>query len=269
MFSHGDIINANGTQASRLRSATEESSNAPATAGETPAYHCRKYLPHIENQPLQFITFRLYDSLPKEVIERFKAYKDALTHEESDKEQQRQLLILLDKYEDSGYGQCFLRDERIAQIVQEALLRSHGEQYELVQWCIMPNHVHVLIRVMPDISLSTILHGWRSFTSHEANKLLGRRGQFWMHEYFDRYIRDTDHFNKTVNYIRNNPVKAGLTTDPDLWRWTGDGTQASRLRKAPSQSPQGTQASRLRSATEESSNAHATAGETPAYHSNQ
>ena len=255
-----------GTQVSHLRNA------AGGVAGETPAYHCRKYLPHIENQSLQFITFRLYDSLPQSVIEQLKAYKETtdtdggmqasrlqnvadgsgtqVSHLRNAAggtlayQQHRQILALLDKYEDAGYGQCFLKDERIAKIVQDALLHFHGERYELIQWCIMPNHVHVLIKVEPEVSLSTILHSWRTFTAHEANKVLGRTGQFWMHEYFDRYIRDVDHFNKTVNYIRNNPVKAGLTTDPDHWPWSGDGTQVSHLR-----------------------NAAGAAGETPAYQS--
>ena len=281
-----------GTQVSHLRSAAGNS--ASNAAGETPAYHCRKYLPHIENQPLQFITFRLYDSLPQSVIEQLKAYRKTseskygtqvshlrntagdigtqashLRSVEGDSagnaagetpayQEHHQILTLLDKYEDAGYGQCFLKDERIAKIVQDALLHFHGERYELIEWCIMPNHVHVLIKVEPGVSLSTILHSWRTYTAHEANKVLGRTGQFWMHEYFDRYIRDIDHFNKTINYIRNNPVKAGLTTEPAQWPWTGDGTQVSHLRNTAGDI--GTQASRLRSVAGDA------AGETPAYY---
>jgi REP element-mobilizing transposase RayT len=57
----------------------------------------------------------------------------------------------------------------------------------------------------------------KSFTSHEANKILGRRGQFWMEEYFDRYIRDAKHFSNAIAYIENNPVKAGLCARPEEW----------------------------------------------------
>ena len=114
----------------------------------------------------------------------------------------------------------------------------------------MPNHVHVLVKTMPDISISDIMHSWRSFTAHEANMVLGRTGQFWMEEYFDRYIRDAEHFDSTVRYIRNNPVKAGLVSEPEQWPWAGDGTQASRLRDncLPTAAGEinGTQASRLR-----------------------
>ena len=287
-----------GTQVSHLRNDKQESHLRNA-AGETPAYHCRKYLPHIENQSLQFITFRLYDSLPQSVIEQLKAFREtsdtgtqvshlrSATDEAAGEapayhQQNRQILALLDKYEDAGYGQCFLKDERIAKIVQDALLHFHGERYELIEWCIMPNHVHVLIKVEPGVSLSTILHSWRTFTAHEANKVLGRTGQFWMHEYFDRYIRDTGHFNKTVNYIRNNPVKAGLATEPGQWPWSGDGTQVSHLRPVAGEvdtqvshlreaaGEVGTQVSHLGSVAGEVgtqvSHLREAAGETPAYH---
>ncbi len=40
---------------------------------------------------------------------------------------------------------------------------------------------------------------------------------FWMEEYFDRYIRNADHFRNAVNYIENNPVKAGLCSKPSDW----------------------------------------------------
>ena len=82
----------------------------------------------------------------------------------------------------------------------------------------MPNHVHVLIEVNEGWSLSRIMHGWRSYTAKEANRILGRTGRFWMEEYYDRYIRDDNHLQKTINYILNNPANAGL----DEWPWVGE-----------------------------------------------
>jgi REP element-mobilizing transposase RayT len=121
------------------------------------------------------------------------------------------------EYEDAGYGQCFLRDERIAAIMQDTLKHFDGERYQLLCWCIMPNHVHVLIEVNEGWSLSKIMHGWRSYTANEANRILGRTGKFWMEEYYDRYIRNDNHLQKTINYILNNPSNAGL----DDWPWVG------------------------------------------------
>ena len=250
--------------------------------------HCRNYLPHIENQQLQMITFRLYDSVPKDVIQQWKDTLNGLRASSMQKnappslnglqasslqqkntfqpprDEARRLLKLLDKYEDAGYGQCYLRDDRAAEIVRDALFYYDQVKYEVISWCIMPNHVHVLISLLKVVSLSEILHSWRSFSSNEINKLFNRKGQLWMPEYFDRYIRDQEHFNNVVNYIHNNPVKAGLVDDPTHYRWSSAfvdspvGSQASSLHEdtssnglrasspqenAPSQSPNNQQAS--------------------------
>lgn len=176
-------------------------------------------VPHRENKALQSITFRLYDSLPKEVIEEIKLKLVINEDDDSyDSIQYQRLRQKIAEYEDAGYGQCFLRDERIAAIMQDTLKHFDGERYQLICWCIMPNHVHVLIEVNEGWSLSRIMHGWRSYTAKEANRILGRTGKFWMEEYYDRYIRDDNHLQKTINYILNNPANAGL----DEWPWVGE-----------------------------------------------
>ncbi len=135
----------------------------------------------------------------------------------------------IDKYEDVGYGQCFLKDPRIASMVQENLFHFNGIRYNVLRWCIMPNHVHVLIEVLDGWTLSTIMHGWRSYTAHQANKILERTGNLWMEEYFDRYIRDEKHLETVVNYIDNNPVKAGLVDEARKWPWCSLGQQVAQL----------------------------------------
>ena len=175
-------------------------------------------VPHRENKALQSITFRLYDSLPKEVIEEIKLKLDIKKDDPASNSMQYQRLRQkIAEYEDAGYGQCFLRDERIAAIMQDTLKHFDGERYQLLCWCVMPNHVHVLIEVNEGWSLSKIMHGWRSYTANEANRILGRTGKFWMEEYYDRYIRNDTHLQKTINYILNNPANAGL----DDWPWVG------------------------------------------------
>ncbi len=123
----------------------------------------------------------------------------------------------VEQYADAGYGSCLLSDPRIAEMVQDNLLHFDGERYRLVAWCIMPNHVHVLVEVADGFTLSTILHSWRSYTAHKANKILCRTGEFWQSEYFDRFIRNTEHLCKTIEYIFGNPDKAGLVE----WKWRG------------------------------------------------
>lgn len=224
-----------------------------------PQDHCRNYLPHIENKKYQMITFRLNDSVPKHVIEQWKETLNHLTGSQigsqvsvpastgsrvstpaptssqvselamtnspfkTHQQEIHRLLKLIDQYEDAGIGECLLRDDSIAQIVQDTLLFNHQKKYELICWCIMPNHVHTLIAPVERMYLSEIMYDWKSYTTHAINKALNRKGKLWMMEYFDRFIRDNDHFQKVVNYIHNNPVKAGLVADPADWRWSSAG----------------------------------------------
>ena len=60
----------------------------------------------------------------------------------------------------------------------------------------------------------------KSFTAHQANQILGRSGELWFREYFDRFIRDDRHFSNAVSYIEYNPNKAGLVRRPEEWRWS-------------------------------------------------
>ena len=204
---------------------------SPGDAGILPAesptsrigWHCRHYLPHCEDKRLQTITFRLFDSLPAAVIEEMRQeLKTLQSMPEGDEKNDRMVNLrkTVDRYEDSGYGSCFLRDPRIAQIVVEALRHFDGERYVLVAYCIMPNHVHVIVELAEGWSLSDIMHSWRSFSANKANRILNRTGQFWMAEYFDRYIRDENHFTNALEYLLMNPVRAGLATEVGQWPWT-------------------------------------------------
>jgi putative transposase len=167
-------------------------------------WHSRNYLPHFDSQDvIQFVTFRLADSLPKEALERLKMADrpETLRHE------------MLDR----GRGTCWLKSEPIARRVEDALLAFDGQRYRLHAWTIMPNHVHVLFAVVPDVPLGTIISSWKRFTARRANAQLGRIGAFWQTEYWDRFIRNETHFTATQSYIDQNPVKAGLVTEARLW----------------------------------------------------
>ncbi len=188
-----------------------------------PDWHRRgNNIPHRENKGFQTITFRLFDSLPRSVIANMHQeleYLKELPDDEFKNARLAELRQTLDRYEDAGYGHCFLRDARIAQILADTLHLFDGERYRLISYCIMPNHVHVMIEVAPGWTLSKILHSWRSFSAQKANQILGRRGIFWMEEYYDRYIRNEEHFANVLEYIRMNPVKGGLVSNSSEWPW--------------------------------------------------
>lgn len=175
-------------------------------------WYNRGYIPHFEGGQIpQFFTFRLYDSLPASVVEQ---WRNEFPTDDKGKIRFRKNV---ERYLDRGYGSCFLRDERVANLVQNSLLFHHDKKYRLSAWVIMPNHLHFLATPLENVELSQIAHSVKSFTAHEANKLLKRTGQFWQHEPFDRYIRNRKHFVSVVRYIENNPVKSGLCSLPEDW----------------------------------------------------
>jgi len=179
-----------------------------------PGWHSRGYLPHFDGAAIpQFVTSHLADSLPDKVLERWQAELRQL----DDKDRKRVLSKRIEKYLDQGYGSCYLRNPVVAKLVQDSLLKFDGERYQLFSWVVMPNHTHSLLTRFDDCELEDILQAHKSYTAHEANKLLKRTGRFWMKEYFDRYIRNDKHFLNVVKYIENNPVKAGLCGKPSDW----------------------------------------------------
>lgn len=179
-------------------------------------WHSRGYLPHLDvANKLQAVTFRLADALPRKVVERWKREILAL---EGNKDQFLRQKIF--KYEDVGYGSCVLKNPEIAEIVQQTILHFDTQRYRILDWVIMPNHVHVLIHCLAGFPLGDIVRSWKTFSSREINRILDRTGKLWTTDYHDRYIRDLDHLANVRAYLHNNPVKAGLCKEASDWPWS-------------------------------------------------
>lgn len=174
-------------------------------------WHSRGYIPHFDGGEVsQFVTIRLCDSMPQNILDK---WREAATSEADFRRK-------VGRYLDSGYGECWFYDRRIAAIVQDSIKHYDKIKYKLIAWVVMPNHVHFLITPLPLVHLDELFHSIKSFTAHEANKILNRTGQFWQHESFDRYIRDSNHFANVIEYIENNPVKAGLCEGRKDWEFS-------------------------------------------------
>jgi putative transposase len=180
-------------------------------------WHSRGYLPHFDSpETVQFVTFRLADSLPRHVVEGLRLADDGIQR--------------IDRELDTGLGECWLRSPAISSLVQDSLFHSDGQRYRLLAWCLMPNHVHVVIDMLEGkASLGTIVRSWKSFTARRANEQLGRSGAFWHADYFDRYMRNEDQLNRTIEYVEQNPVKAGLVNEPAQWSWSSAYFRSSRF----------------------------------------
>ena len=179
----------------------------------------RGYLPHYHaSHKYQMITYRLADSLPQKILKELKEdYKNPALEKEHRK--------YIEKVLDSGYGSCILQKPEVSQIVVDNWRFFHKKRYDLIAFVVMPNHVHLIIKTYENFSLSTIVHGWKSFTANKISKSLAGwqpafPGKVWQCDYWDRFIRDENHFEKAVQYIHNNPLKAGLIDSPEKWQWS-------------------------------------------------
>jgi D-alanine--D-alanine ligase len=172
-------------------------------------------------------TFRLSDSLPTHVAEAWRREREEIVQRAAS---QNRILTWMERKElqqlysdrvesvlNRGEGSCWMKNAAVARIVQDVLRFFHGQRYEMYAWAVMPNHVHAVFRPLGEYDLSGILHSWKSFTSKQANKLLGRTGQFWQDEYYDHLVRNEEDFMHSVNYVINNPARAGL----ENWQWVG------------------------------------------------
>jgi hypothetical protein len=176
------------------------------------------YLPHWTAEgSVYHVVFRLVDSLPQAQL---LALRESLRLAELNAPpgSNRGEQIGTDEVEsllDEGAGACWLRTPAVASMVAGALVHFEGARYVLFAWCIMPNHVHAVVRPTAPYQLKDILHSWKSFTSSQANRLLQRAGAFWQKESFDHIVRDEGELAVTIKYVQQNPVKAGLGD----WVW--------------------------------------------------
>ena len=169
----------------------------------------RGYLPHCDKPGLvQLVTLRLVDSLPSS---RRGEWEHLLKIEDV-RERRKEL----ESYLDRGVGECWLGDARVAACVEDAMRFHDGERYELLAWCVMPNHAHMLVHVW-DWPLAKMLQNWKSITAVKANRILGRSGSFWQREYWDAFLRSSEQENTAIRYVESNPVKANLSRAAEEW----------------------------------------------------
>jgi REP element-mobilizing transposase RayT len=191
----------------------------------------RGRLPHWEKEAgLYFLTFHLADSLPDSVLakiaERHRILEAVRDNNANLLPEQKALLAAyshthIEEYFDRGAGSCPFQDMRVAGSMAAALRFREGKNYRLLAWCVMPNHVHVVVRLFPGQELAKVVKAWKNFSAKAANQALGRKGQFWQREYYDRLIRNGDELERAIRYVVENPAKAGLKNW--TWVWSADG----------------------------------------------
>lgn len=205
----------------------------------------QRHMPHWR-QPgaTYFVTFRLADSLPRQLVEALQEERSRWleTHPHPTPDQwcdfQRQAFAALDDNLDGGYGSRILADPLVADSVAHAMAFFHGRRYLLCARVIMPTHVHAVVTPLPcpmtaqnrsetgDLvyfELERIIGSWKQYSGKQIHANTGGSGALWQEELFDRIVRDTPELRRTMAYIENNPIKAGISAPfwlrPDWTKW--------------------------------------------------
>jgi REP element-mobilizing transposase RayT len=171
----------------------------------------RRKLPHIvPANTVFFITYRIAGSLPLSIINKYQIDKKT-------KEIPPKYFEIIEDYLDTQ--KAILTKKEIAKIIEESLWYYNDK---LIAFCIMPNHVHLLINTnnFPYKNLFSIMKLIKGISSNKINKRIGKKGQFWQHESYDRMVRDRNELGNIIDYILNNPVKAKLVNNWKEWNYT-------------------------------------------------
>lgn len=175
-------------------------------------WHQRGYLPHFDAPHVtQMVTFMLADSFP---VSRRGEWEPILREKDGSAKRKR-----LEAWLDRGHGECWLRRQGIAAVVEEVLLEGNETEFQMQAWVIMPNHVHLVVDIR-DVPLAKLIGAWKGKSSRLANLALKRHGAFWQEDYYDTLIRDGEHLAKAVRYTEQNPSKAAFVKEPREWCWS-------------------------------------------------
>jgi REP element-mobilizing transposase RayT len=189
----------------------------------------KRRLPHIQIAgATYYITFRLANSLPLEALEKLAEEKQSIRKLPENQKEAAHLAWFekYDDYLDQGLcGKLYLENQQVADLVATSIQFHDGKVFDLIAYCIMPNHTHLVctpLRKSGDAyyGLTEILHSLKRYTAREANKILQRQGTFWQDESYDHFIRDERELERIIKYVLHNPVKANLVKDQDDWKWS-------------------------------------------------
>jgi len=120
------------------------------------------------------------------------------------------------------------RDDVAKVLIDEWRAAHDRHGWAIGRYVIMPDHVHFFCRSELDAKpLSEFMAFWKSYTSRKIQALGSPRSTpaattLWQREFFDHVLRSTDSYSEKWNYIRDNPVRAGLVPNADEWNYSGE-----------------------------------------------
>lgn len=194
-------------------------------------------LPHwMQSGAVAYLTFRTWDSVPQALIRRWYGERDrwlemhginrkaadwrltlAQLGRQAEIEFLREFSTRWNAYLDRGYGECPFKRSELRQFVVDCLAYRDGAGYRLTDYVLMPNHLHILAAFRDGDQMLAQCRVWKHYTATQINRNLGRQGRFWQQDGFDHLVRSDREFMWYREYIRRNPVVAGIRSDEFAW----------------------------------------------------
>jgi putative transposase len=116
--------------------------------------------------------------------------------------------------------QPLFADDNVAQTCLQALTESVQRlDATLYAYCLMPDHLHLLIGLNPDATLKQFMHHFKTISSYRLKQLTG--GSPWQTSYYDRVLRREETIGEVQAYVWHNPVKEGLAETWDAYPYSG------------------------------------------------
>lgn len=181
----------------------------------------RRNLPHLYyNEGIYFVTFRLYGSIHLNELKQLQ--KQIQDNQRLQPHEQKKLFKKYDLLLDNQQNRIqHLQENEIMDICKSSIHYHDGKEYELICYCIMPNHIHLIFELINKNKLvGDIVGSIKKYIARRANKVLKQKGKFWQTESFDRLIRDEVELYFTIKYVLMNPVNAGLVSGWNEWQGT-------------------------------------------------
>jgi len=201
-----------------------------------------RHLPHWDvDGATYFVTSCLEGSVPAKGLLDVAAFRKKLECDpappdlsEAEWNYRREKMIFgkLDNWLDTEPATRHLENPELAKQVVDAMFHFVDERYALLAFVVMPSHFHWVFRPLDTWVRSLgegankrrprerIMHSLKTKTAWECNQMLKTSGAFWQDESYDHCVRDEEELYRIIEYVENNPVKAGLVAKAEDWRFS-------------------------------------------------
>lgn len=115
--------------------------------------------------------------------------------------------------------QVFVNAVQVQRYNEMLIDAAHNTGFRLLAYCFMPDHLHLLVEGSEGTDLAQLMKAFKQVSSHDYKRRVGQ--PLWQRSYYDHVLRRPDELQTAVEYILDNPARAGLADDPCEYPFSG------------------------------------------------